>query len=67
MRDFFQAGALRGATPDAAFEVRCDESTMTQNDRDSGRLFALVKFAPAVPVNLIIVRLALREGGPVAT
>ena len=67
MRDFFQAGALRGATPEAAFEVRCDESTMTPNDRDSGRLFALVKFAPAVPVNLIIVRLALREGGPVAT
>ena len=67
MRDFFHAGALRGETPDAAFEVRCDETTMTQTDRDNGCLLATVKFAPAVPVGLITVRLALRDSGPTET
>lgn len=67
LRDFFHVGALRGETPNAAFEVSCDETTMTLNDRDAGRLIATVKFAPAVPVGLITVRLALRDSGPTET
>ena len=35
------SGALLGATPEEAFFVRCDRSTMTQNDLDNGRLICL--------------------------
>jgi phage tail sheath protein FI len=63
LTDFYRAGALLGETPAAAFSVRCDESTMTPNDIDNGRLIATVEFSPAIPVGLIRVRLALRDGG----
>lgn len=35
---FWQAGGLGGASPSEAFTVRCDRSTMSQNDIDAGRL-----------------------------
>ena len=41
VKDFLEvqwlSGALLGATADQAFFVRCDRSTMTQNDLDNGR------------------------------
>ena len=37
---YWQEGGLGGASPDEAFEVRCDRSTMTQNDLDAGRIVA---------------------------
>ncbi len=61
-----QAGALRGATPAEAFSVRCDRSTMTQNDIDAGRVIVEVQFDPAAPVERITVMLALAEGGRVS-
>ena len=36
------SGALLGTTPKEAFFVRCDRSTMTQNDLDNGRLICLI-------------------------
>ena len=38
--DRVELNALDGATPADAFSVRCDRSTMTQNDLDNGRLVA---------------------------
>jgi hypothetical protein len=61
----FQAGAMRGATPEQAFAVRCDRSTMTQADIDAGRAIATVAFEPAVPVERIEVVLAMSEGARV--
>ena len=61
-----RAGALRGATPQAAFLVRCDRSTMTQNDLDNGRVIAVVQFQAALPIDTITVALALDEGGQVS-
>ncbi|HEY6170071.1 MAG TPA: phage tail sheath protein, partial [Verrucomicrobiae bacterium] len=61
---FFSAGALLGDNPAAAFSVTCDETTTTQNDLDNGRVFAVVRFAPAQPVGVITVVLALRDGAP---
>lgn len=60
-----QAGALRGAAPAEAYRVRCDRSTMTQNDIDNGRVIVEVQFNPAAPVERITVVLALSEGGQV--
>lgn len=57
----WRAGALAGATPHDAFEVRCDRSTMSQQDIDTGVLIAEVTFSPTVPVQRITVRLPLTE------
>ena len=37
------------ATPEEAFFVRCDRTTMTQNDLDNGRLICLIGVAPIKP------------------
>ena len=51
--------ALDGATVADAFSVRCDASTMTQNDLDNGRLVAEIVFTAAATIELIRVTLAL--------
>ena len=38
----WQSGALLGEKPDKAYFVKCDRSTMTQNDMDNGRLICLI-------------------------
>jgi uncharacterized protein len=52
----WQMGALLGDKPDKAFFVRCDRSTMTQNDLDNGRLVCLVGVAPLRPAEFVIFR-----------
>lgn len=52
----WQSGALLGDKPEKAFFVRCDRSTMTQNDLDNGRLVALVGVAPVKPAEFVIFR-----------
>ena len=47
--------------------MRCDSTTTSQNDLDNGRVVAEVRFAPAHPVGLITVVLALREGNVAAS
>jgi hypothetical protein len=55
-------GAFDGTTARNAFSVRCDRSTMTQNDLDNGRLVAQVTFTAAATVEVIRVTLALQSG-----
>ncbi len=62
----FQYGALRGATAAEAFHVRCDRSTMSQNDLDAGRVIVTVQFQAALPIERITVVLGLHEGGQVS-
>jgi hypothetical protein len=54
----FEAGAFVGASTREAFFVRCDPTTMTQNDLDNGRLLCLVGVAPAEPMEYLIVQIA---------
>jgi hypothetical protein len=35
-------GALLGSTPEQAFFIKCDETTMTASDIDNGRLICLI-------------------------
>jgi uncharacterized protein len=58
----FAAGAFRGSTPAEAFYVRCDHSTMSQNDLDNGRLIAIAQFEAAAPIDTITVSLVVNEG-----
>jgi hypothetical protein len=63
---FWEEGAFVGGSPDEAFRVRCDRSTMTQNDLDAGRLIVEVTFHAAAPIETVKVILALTEGGQVS-
>ena len=55
--DQWQNGALLGDKPEKAFFVRCDRSTMTQNDLDNGRLVCLIGVAPLRPAEFVIFRI----------
>lgn len=50
-------GALLGNKPEEAFFVRCDRTTMTQNDLDNGRLICLVGVAVVKPAEFVIFRI----------
>ncbi|HEX8137112.1 MAG TPA: phage tail sheath subtilisin-like domain-containing protein [Pyrinomonadaceae bacterium] len=50
-------GALLGDKPDQAYFVRCDRTTMTQNDLDNGRLVCLIGVAPLRPAEFVIFRI----------
>ncbi|MDN3495211.1 phage tail sheath C-terminal domain-containing protein [Planococcus sp. APC 4015] len=49
-------GGLVGQTPEDAFFVRCDRTTMTDADIDAGRLVGIVGFAPQRPAEFITLR-----------
>ncbi len=53
----WKSGHLMGATPDEAYFVKCDRSTMTQNDIDNGRLICLIGVAPLRPAEFVIFRI----------
>jgi phage tail sheath protein FI len=59
MTRLWTLGALEGARAKDAFSVRCDRSTMTQNDLDNGRLTAELTFAAAATIEVIRVTLAV--------
>ena len=50
-------GALLGLKSEEAFFVRCDRSTMTQNDLDNGRLVCLIGVAALRPAEYVIFRI----------
>jgi phage tail sheath protein FI len=50
-------GALLGDKPEQAFFVKCDRSTMTQNDLDNGRLICLIGVAAIKPAEFVIFRI----------
>jgi hypothetical protein len=53
----WQSGALMGTKPEEAYFVRCDRTTMTQDDIDNGRLVCLIGVAPAYPAEFVIFRI----------
>jgi phage tail sheath protein FI len=50
-------GALLGTSTEEAYFVRCDRSTMTQNDLDNGRLVCLIGVAIIKPAEFVIFRI----------
>jgi phage tail sheath protein FI len=58
----FANGALLGSKPESAFFVRCDRSTMTQNDLDNGRLVCLIGVAALRPAEFVIFRIGQWTG-----
>ncbi len=52
----WRSGGLVGATPQEAFTVTCDATTMTQDDIANGRLICLIGIAPVKPAEFVIFR-----------
>ena len=59
MHTLWREGALAGGRPEDAFFVRCDHTTMTQDDIKNGRLVILVGFAPLRPAEFVVLKLEI--------
>ncbi|MDF0515728.1 phage tail sheath subtilisin-like domain-containing protein [Bradyrhizobium yuanmingense] len=57
MHDLFVQGAFQGSTPAAAYFVKCDKETTTQNDIDLGIVNIHVGFAPLKPAEFVVLRI----------
>jgi phage tail sheath protein FI len=53
----FTMGAFLGDKPEKSYFVKCDRSTMTQNDIDNGRLVCLIGVAVVKPAEFVIFRI----------
>ncbi|MDQ1728143.1 MAG: uncharacterized protein QOD33_268 [Pyrinomonadaceae bacterium] len=59
----WRAGALKGARPEEAFQVRCDEKLNPPEEVDAGRVLCEVELAPATPMEFIQLRISLGGEG----
>ena len=59
-------GALAGRRSTDAFQVRCDRSTMSQQDIDAGRVIVQVLIRPAASIETMRIQLALSDSGRVS-
>jgi len=59
----WREGALMGTKAEEAFFVKCDRTTMTQDDIDNGRLICIIGVAPVKPAEFVIFRIAQWQGG----
>ncbi|MFI5178239.1 MAG: phage tail sheath subtilisin-like domain-containing protein [Vicinamibacterales bacterium] len=61
----FRAGALKGEREDEAFRVQCDETTNPPEAIDNGLCTCLIEFAPAMPMEFIVLRVGLSRDGSI--
>ena len=61
-----RVGALNGTRPGEAFQVRCDRSTMTQQEIDNGRVIVQVLIRPAASIETMRIQLAFGDSGHVS-
>ncbi len=59
----WRSGKLQGTTREQAFFVRCDQTTMTQNDLDNGRLNIVIGVAPVKPAEFVIINIGQWTAG----
>jgi len=57
MHNLFVKGAFQGQTPAAAYFVKCDKDTTTQNDIDLGIVNIRVGFAPLKPAEFVVLQI----------
>ncbi len=62
MMNLFRQGAFQGTTPSAAFFVKCDGETTTQDDINNGVVNLLVGFAPLKPAEFVVVKISQKAG-----
>jgi Bacteriophage tail sheath protein len=59
----YRRGALRGATPDEAFYVKCDAETNPPEERDAGRVVTEIGLAAAIPNEFVVVQIVQHADG----
>jgi phage tail sheath protein FI len=59
----WRQGALQGTKPEQAYFVKCDRSTMTQDDLDNGRLVVMIGVAAVRPAEFVIFRIGKHTAG----
>ncbi len=57
MQNLFRQGAFQGITPDEAYFVRCDDSTITPEDIEQERINITVGFAPLKPAEYVLIQI----------
>lgn len=57
MMSLFSQGAFQGTDPKAAFYVKCDKETTTQNDINLGIVNIEVGFAPLKPAEFVVIKI----------
>ena len=57
LTQLWRQGSLQGQKPQEAFFVKCDRTTMTQNDIDNGRLICQIGMAVMRPAEFVIVHI----------
>lgn len=62
MQSLFLQQAFQGSSPSDAYFVRCDSSTTTQNDINSGIVNILVGFAPLKPAEFVVITIQQMAG-----
>jgi uncharacterized protein len=60
LTQLWQAGGLKGETPEQAFYIRCDAETNPVENREIGQVMTEIGLAPAAPAEFIVVQLTHR-------
>jgi uncharacterized protein len=64
MFGLWQAGMLHGATPEQAYFVKCDRTTITQVDWESNKVVILIGYSARKPADFEILRIEQGCGAP---
>jgi phage tail sheath protein FI len=62
MHNMFRLGAFQGQSPQAAYFVKCDKDTTTQNDINLGIVNIVVGFAPLKPAEFVVIKIQQMAG-----
>jgi phage tail sheath protein FI len=62
MMSLFRQGAFQGSDPKAAFYVKCDKDTTTQDDINKGIINIQVGFAPLKPAEFVVITIQQMAG-----
>lgn len=60
----FRKGALAGATPEEAFDVKCDAELNPPSEVNAGRVNMEIAFAPLKPAEFVIIRISQKSQRP---
>jgi hypothetical protein len=60
----FRKGALAGATPSQAFDVKCDAELNPPSEVNAGRVNMEVRFAPLKPAEFVVIRISQKTQRP---
>lgn len=62
LTSLWRSGALAGASESEAFFCNADNTTMTKDDIDNGRLVCVIGVAPVKPAEFVIFRISQKTG-----